>query len=321
MSSFDTRPTYNAEASHFIAKIKAGLYKWTADITWKEANKFAAPLSFNAQSRTTGKYAGAKVIHATSEDALRAQLRQLDPSVKFVVEPNKSTALGTPITMSDSDAKMLEEMRVDPDVSDIVYNRACRQFGTPPQKRPDFTVAPAVVEKSLPYSETEIGELNHTFLQIFLRQHPELVEAGHGPYNTDVLLSYHRDSGLSVLTLASLDRAFQECQALHFFRTVLSGTRTRGQSDTNVVRSYSFDAVQAYRRSDEEPPAPAPPPPGSPQEAAENARVLRLAKNQVRQLHPSWNEKSGEFNRSVTEVVRSWAISENPNLAKKSGHF
>jgi hypothetical protein len=322
MSSFDTRPAYNAEASHFTATIKAGNLKWTAVIDWKEANKFADPLSFNAQPRTTGKYAGAKVIHATSEDALRKQLRQIDPSVKFVAAAHKTTALGTSITkLSDSDAKMLEGMRVDPDVSDIVYNRACRQFGAPPQKRPDFTVAPAVVEKS-PYSEKEQGELNHAFLRIFLdKKHPELRESGHEAFNKKVLLRWHADSGLSILTMASLDRAFQECSALQFFRSALSGTRTRGQSDSNVVRSYSFDAIQAYRRSDEPAQPVQPPASGRPEKAAANARVLRLAKNQVRQLHPSWNEKSGEFNKSVTEVIRSWAINENPNLAKKSGHF
>jgi hypothetical protein len=322
MSSFDSRPAYNAEASHFTATIKAGTYKWTAELEWKEANKFAAPLSFNALSRTTGKYAGAKVIHAANEEALRAQLRQIDPSVRFIATTNKTTALGTAITaLSDSDATMLEGMRTDSSVSDTLYNRACRQFGTPPQKRPDFTVAPTVVTKS-PYSETETGELNTAFLRLFLdKYHPELKENGHEAFNRDILLRWHTDSGLRILTLASLERALQECSALQFFRSALSGTRTRGQSDSNLVRSYSFDAVQEYRRSDEEPPAQPPPPQGSPQEAAENARVLRLAKNQVRQLHPSWNEKSGEFNKSVTEVIRSWAINENPNLARKSGHF
>ena len=134
-------------------------------------------------------------------------------------------------------------------------------------------------------------------------------------------LNWHRDSGLTILTLASLEQAFQECRALQFFRTARSGTRTRGQSNSNVVRSYSFDAIEAYRRPAEEEQPAAPPPPGSPQEVAENARVLRLAKDQVRQLHPSWSEKSGEFNKSVTDVIRSWAINENPNLAKKAGHF
>jgi hypothetical protein len=322
MSSFDSRPAYNAEASHFTAKIKAGTYKWVAEIDWKEANKFKDPLSFNAQARTTGKYAGAKVISATSEETLRAHLRQLDPSVRFVATTNKTTALGTAITsLSDSDAKMLEGMRVDPDVSDVVYNRACRQFGASPEKRPDFTVAPANVEKS-PYSETETGELNHAFLRLFLdKKHPELKERGHEAFNKEVLLRWHVDSGLSILTMASLDRAFQECSALQFFRSALSGTRTRGQNDSNVVRAYSFPKIQEYRNPPQEEQPSAPPPPGSPQEAAENARVLRLAKNQVRQLHPSWNEKSGEFNKSVTEVIRSWAINENPNLAKKSGHF
>jgi hypothetical protein len=320
MSSFDTRPSYHAEASHFTAKIKAGTFKWTAELDWKDANKFAAPLSFNAQARTTGKYAGAKVISATSEETLRAHLRQLDPSVKFVAEPNKKSSLGTPITMSDSDAKMLEGMRVDPDVSDIVYNRACRQFGQSPQTRPDFTTPTAVVAKS-PYSETETGELNAAFLRIFLdKQHPELKENGHEAFNRDILLNWHRDSGLNVLTTASLEQAFTECCELQFFRTALSGTRTRGQSDSNVVRSYSFQKIQDYRNPPQEE-QPVAPPPGSPQEAAENARVLRLAKNQVRQLHPSWSEKSGEFNKSVTEVIRSWAINENPNLARKSGHF
>jgi hypothetical protein len=321
MSSFDTRPAYNADASHFTATIKAGTYKWTAELEWKEANKFAAPLSFNAQSRTTGKYAGAKVISATSEEALRAQLRQIDPSVIFIATTNKTTALGTAITaLSDSDATMLEGMRTDSSVSDTLYNRACRQFGTPPQKRPDFTVTPTVVEKS-PYTETETGELNHAFLRIFLdKKHPELKESGHEPFNTEVLLRWHRDSGLNILTMASLDRAFEECDALRFFRSALSGTRTRGQNDSSVVRAYSFQKIQDYRNPPQEE-QPAPPPPGSPQEAAENARVLRLAKNQVRQLHPSWNEKSGEFNKSVTEVIRRWAINENPNLAKKSGHF
>jgi hypothetical protein len=319
MSSFDSRPAYNAEASHFTAKIKAGLYKWTAELDWKEANKFAAPLSFNAQARTTGKYAGAKVIHAANEEALRAQLRQIDPSVKFVAEPNKKSSLGTPITMSDSDAKIIEGMRTDSSVSDTLYNRACKQFGASPQKRPDFTVAPTVVTKSLYDSETT-GELNHAFLRIFLdKKHPELKESGHEAFNTEVLLRWHKDSGLGVLTMASLDRAFQECSELQFFRNSLSGTRTRGESP-NVVDSYSFQKIQDYRNPPQEEHA-APPPPGSPQEAAENARVLRLAKNQVRQMHPSWSEKSGEFNKSVTEIVRSWAINENPNLAKKSGHF
>ena len=322
MSSFDTRPSYHAEASHFTAKIKAGAYKWTAELDWKEANKFKDPLSFNAQARTTGKYAGAKVIHAANEEALRAQLRQIDPSVKFIATTNKTTALGTAITaLSDSDATMLEGMRTDSSVSNTLYNRACKQFGEPPQKRPDFSVPPAVVEKS-PYTETETGELNHAFLQLFLKQHPELKENGHEAFNRDILLRWHTDSGLRILTLASLERAFQECGALQFFRSALSGTRTRGQNDSNLVRTYSFDAVQEYRRSDEpEQPAQPPPQQGSPQEAAENARVLRLAKNQVRQLHPSWSEKSGEFNKSVTEVIRSWAINENPNLARKSGHF
>jgi hypothetical protein len=321
MSSFHTRPAYNAEASHFTATIKAGNLKWTAVIDWKEENKFADPLSFNARPRTTGKYAGAKVIHATSEEALRAQLRQIDPSVKFVAEPNKKSSLGTPITMSDSDAKILEGMRTDSSVSDTLYNRACRQFGEPPQKRPDFTVTPTVVTKS-PYSETETGELNHAFLRIFLdKKHPELKENGHEAFNREVLLRWHKDSGLNILTMASLDRAFEECDALRFFRSALSGTRTRGQNDGSVVRAYSFQKIQDYRNPPQEEQPAAPPPPGSPQEAAENARVLRLAKNQVRQLHPSWNEKSGEFNKSVTEVIRSWAINENPNLAKKSGHF
>jgi len=320
MSSFDTRPGYNAEASHFTAKIKAGNLKWTAELDWKEANKFADPLSFNAQHRTTGKYAGPRVIHATSEETLRAHLRQLDPSVKFVAENSKKSSLGTPIIMSDSDAKMLEKMRVDTDVSDVVYNRACRQFDAPPQKRPDFTAPPTVVAKS-PYSETETGELNHAFLRIFLdKQHPELKENGHEAFNREILLRWHRDSGLQILTLASLKRAHVECSELGFFRTALSGTRSRGQ-DPNIVHTYSFQKIQEYRNPPQEEQPPAPPPPGSPQEAAENARVLRLAKNQVRQLHPSWSEKSGEFNKSVTEVIRGWAINENPNLAKKSGHF
>jgi hypothetical protein len=320
MSSFDSRPAYNAEASHFTATIKAGTYKWTAELDWKEANKFKDTLSFNAQARTTGKYAGAKVIHAANEEALRAQLRQIDPSVKFVAVTNKRTALGTAITMTDSDANILEGMRTDSSVSDTLYNRACRQFGTPPQKRPDFTVAPAVVEKS-PYTETETGELNHAFLQLFLKQHPELKENGHEAFNRGILVNWHRDSGLSVLTMASLDRAFQECQALQFFRTARSGVRTRGQNDSNLVRTSSFQKIQDYRNPPQEEQTAPPPPPGSPQEAAENARVLRLAKNQVRQLHPSWSEKSGEFNKSVTDVIRSWAINENPNLARKSGHF
>jgi hypothetical protein len=321
MSSFDSRPSYNAEASHFTATIKAGNLKWTAVIDWKEANKFADPLSFNALPRTTGKYAGAKVISATSEEALRAQLRQLDPSVKFIATTNKTTALGTAITtLSDSDAKMLEGMRIDPDVSDIVYHRACRQFGAPTQKRPDFRVPPTVVTKS-PYSETETGELNHAFLRIFLdKTHPELKETNHEHYNTQVLLNWHQDSGLKVLTLASLGQAFEECNALEFFRNSLSGTRSRGQS-LNIVRSYSWDKIQAYRRGPQEEQPSTPPPPGSPQEAADNVRILRLAKNQVRQLHPTWSEKSGEFSKSVTEVFRSWAINENLNLTKKSGIF
>jgi hypothetical protein len=322
MSSFDNRPAYNAEASHFTAKIKAGLYKWTAVIDWKEANKFADPLSFNAQARTTGKYAGAKVIHATSEDALRAQLRHLDPSVKFIAEPNKKTALGTSISkLSDSDATMIEGMRTDSSVSDTLYNRACRQFGATPEKRPDFTVPPTVVTKS-PYSETETGELNSAFLRLFLdKYHPELKENGYEAFNREILLRWHRDSGLGVLTLASLEQARAECSELGFFRTASSGTRIRGGSP-NIVHSYSFQKIQDYRNPplEEQPIAP-PPPPGSPQEAAENARVLRLAKNQVRQLHPGWNERSGEFAKSVTEVIRTWAINENPNLARKSGHF
>jgi hypothetical protein len=320
MSSFDTRPSYQAEASHFTATIKAGNLKWTAVIDWKEANKFAAPLSFNAQARTTGKYAGAKVISATSEEALRAQLRQLDPSVKFVAATNKKTALGTAITMTDSDAKILEGMRTDSSVSDTLYNRACRQFGTPPQKRPDFTVAPAVVAKS-PYTETETGELNAAFLRLFLdKYHPELKENGHEAYNREILLNCHKDSGLNVLTLASLEQARAECSELGLFRTALSGTRTRGQAP-DIVHTYSWEKIQDYRRPTQEEQPVAALPPGSPQEAAENARVLRLAKNQVRQLHPGWDEKSGEFAKSVTEVIRTWAINENPNLARKSGHF
>jgi hypothetical protein len=316
MSSFNSRPTYQAEASHFTAKIKAGTYKWVAKIDWKEANKFAAPLSFNAQARTTGKYAGAKVISAASEEALRAHLRQLDPSVKFVAGNGSSkTKSGT-----SADADLLERMRVDSAVSNSSYCNAARQFGQQPQPRPDFTVAPAVVEKS-PYSEKETGEINLAFLQVFLKQHPELTEAGHGPYNTEVLLRWHRDSGLNILTLASLEQSRSECSELGFFRTARSGTRTRGQIDSNVVRAYSFQRIQDYRNPPQEEQAAPPPPPGSPQEAAENARVLRLAKNQVRQLHPNWSEKSGEFNKSVTDIVRSWAINENPNLARKSGHF
>jgi hypothetical protein len=112
-----------------------------------------------------------------------------------------------------------------------------------------------------------------------------------------------------------------EHEPVFFQRLLLADTRSRGQSDSNVVRSYSFQKIQDYRNPPQEEQPAAPPPPGSPQEATESARVLRLAKNQVRQLHPSWNEKSGEFNKSVTEVIRSWAINENPNLAKKSGHF
>jgi hypothetical protein len=78
-------------------------------------------------------------------------------------------------------------------------------------------VAPANVEKS-PYSETETGELNHAFLRLFLdKKHPELKERGHEAFNKEVLLRWHVDSGLSILTMASLDRAFQECSALQFF--------------------------------------------------------------------------------------------------------
>jgi hypothetical protein len=321
MNSFDTRPSYQAEASHFTATIKAGNLKWTAVIDWKEANKFADPLSFNARPRTTGKYAGAKVIHATNEEALRAQLRQIDPSVKFVAEPSKKTALGTAITMTDSDAKILEGMRTDSSVSDTLYNRACRQFGAPPQKRPDFTVAPTVVTKS-PYSETETGELNHAFLQIFLKQHPELKENGHEAFNREILLRWHADSGLRILTLASLERAFQECSALQFFRSAFSGTRTRGQADSNLVRSYSFEAIQAYRRSDE-PEQPAQlPAPGSPEEMADRRRVMKLATEHVQNLHPLWKPSSGEFQRELLKTVKEFAAASNPKLGVgKVAHF
>ena len=321
MSSFDTRPAYNAEASHFTAKIKAGLYKWTAELDWKEANKFKDPLSFNAQARTTGKYAGAKVIHAANEEALRAQLRQIDPSVTFVAVTNKKTALGTSITtLSDSDATMLEGMRVDPDVSDIIYNRACRQFGAPPQKRPDLTVAPAVVEKS-PYSQQEQGELNHAFLQIFLKQHPELKENGHEAFNRDILLRWHADSGLRILTLSSLERAFQECNALQFFRSALSGTRTRGQSD-NLVRSYSFERIQEYRRPAEPEQPERPPAPGSPEEAADRRRIMKLATQHIQTLHPLWKPSSGEFQRELLKTVKEFAVASNPKLGVgKIAHF
>jgi hypothetical protein len=322
MSSFDTRPAYNAEASHFTAKIKAGLYKWTAELDWKEANKFKDPLSFNAQARTTGKYAGAKVIHAASEEALRAQLRHINPSVKFIAVTNKKTALGTSISkLSDSDATMLEGMRVDPDVSDIVYNRACRQFGATPEKRPDFTVVPAVVEKS-PYTAKETGELNHAFLRLFLdKKHPELKENNHEHYNTQVLLNWHKDSGLNILTMASLDRAFEECNALQFFRSAQSGVRTRGQSD-NLVRSYSFERIQEYRRPAEPEQPEQPPAPGSPEEAADRRRVMKLATEHVQHLHPLWKPSSGEFQRELLKTVKEFAISSNLKLGVgKIAHF
>jgi hypothetical protein len=315
MSTTFTTPKYAAQGKRFSADIVGGTYTWKATLAWKAAPARDSGLN---PSRTVGQESGPRVITAASESALRAALQNLDSSVKFVKAQVSKSKLGTPTAGSSADADLLEQMRVDPAVSNSSYCNAARQFGQQPQPRPGFTL-PAVVEKSSPYSQQEQGELNHAFLQIFLKQHPELVEAGHGPYNTQVLLNWHKDSGLNVLTLASLEQARAECSELGFFRTALSGTRTRGESP-NIVHLYSFQRIQDYRNPPQEAQT-APPPPGSPQEAAENARVLRLAKNQVRQLHPSWSEKSGEFNKSVTEVIRRWAVNENPNLARKSGHF
>src|ERR1700722_6421964 len=98
------------------------------------------------------------------------------------------------------------------------YCNAARRFGQQPQPRPDFTAAPTVVEKS-PYSQQEQGELNHAFLRIFLdKKHPQLNESGHEPFNTEVLCRWYNDSGLSVLTMASLEQAHAECSNLGFFR-------------------------------------------------------------------------------------------------------
>jgi hypothetical protein len=315
MSTTFTTPKYAAEGKRFSADIVGGTYTWKATLAWKAVPARNSGLN---PSRTAGHESGPRVITAASESALRAALQNLDASVKFVKAQVSKSKLGTPTVGSSADADLLEQMRRDPAVSNSSYCNAARQFGQQPPPRPDFA-APAVVEKSSPYSEKETGELNFAFLQLFLKNHPELTGAGHGPYNTQVLLNWHQDSGLTVLTLASLEQARTECSELGFFRTALSGTRSRGESP-NIVHSYSFQKIQDYRNPPQEEQV-LPPPPGSPQEAAENARVLRLAKNQVRQLHPSWNEKSGEFNKSVTEVIRSWAVNENPNLARKSGHF
>jgi hypothetical protein len=317
MSTTFTTPKYAAEGKRFSADIVGGTYTWKATLAWKAAPARDSGLN---PSRTVGQESGPRVITAASESALRAALQNLDASVKFVKAQVSKSKLGTPTAGSSADADLLEQMRVDPAVSNSSYCNAARQFGQQPQPRPDFTL-PAVVEKSSPYSEKETGELNHAFLQLFLKQHTELTEAGHGPYNTQVLLNWHKDSGLNVLTLASLEQARAECSELGFLRTALSGTRTRGGSP-NMVHSYSFQKIQEYRRPAEEEQPAQPPAPGSPEEAADRRRVMKLATQHVQNLHPLWKPSSGEFQRELLKTVKEFAIASNPKLGVgKVAHF
>jgi hypothetical protein len=313
---------YSAKASRFDAQITSGQYTWRAELDWKPAH--TANRSSFAADRTAGKESGPRVVHASSEGALRAELQRLDETVRFVKPIASRTDFGTKITASNADAELLEQMRIDPTVSDTVYNRACKNFGAPIGKRPDF--APTPIEKpTSPYSAEEREQLNGAFLETFLRLHPELTAAGHQDYNSRVLIQWHRDSGLEFLTKKSLEQAHSECFALGFFRTATSGTRTRGElPQSNIVYSYSWEKIQNLRNPPEEP-AKRTIAPGSPEESADRARLLRLATNHVASLNPGLNSKSGEFQRQVMALVREWAINPamggNPNLARKAGHF
>jgi len=318
MSTTFTVPKYAAEAKRFSGEITGGSYVWKACLDWKPAPAKDAGLN---PSKTVGRETGPRVITAGSEAFLHAELRRLDPSVKFVKASTSKTKLGTTIATTDSDANLLEQMRVDPAVSNTSYCNACRQFGQQARPRPDFTAAPVTVDKS-PYSEKETGEINYAFLQYFLRTHPELTAAGHGPHNTSVLMSWHQDSGFKVLNASSLAQAHAECSELGFFRTQLSGVRSRGVSP-NIVHSYSFQKIQDYRREKDEIANPQPasrPAQGSPEDFADRARILRLATNHVKQT-TSLNPASGEFARKRDALIREWAIESSPNLARKAGHF
>jgi hypothetical protein len=323
MSLFDNQSGgFTAEGERFKATVtqSASGLVWKAKLEYKTAPQQTSR-SFNSTPRSTFKYSGAESITAVSAEAMRAALRRIDPNVQFFAgtsAPGQRTALGTPIgKVSDKDAAMLEAMRVDvANVSDASYASACRQMGTKPQARPDKELPYKIVS---PYTPEEQKHLNSAFLGSLYQLHPELRNDGEqGNFNAALIAQWHADEGLDIFTERSLTQAYNELSNLQNFRTDAVGVRKRGTTNP-PVHSYSRAEVLAFRRgmAGEPEPAAAPIAQGSPEDVAARARVLKLAREHVRNTQPQLKPNSGEYNKAVDQILKEWAVESNPSIGKQ----
>lgn len=302
-------PSYRVYGQFFNARVTSGSRTWTAELTWKDPSN-AGPGSITTldEASLRNKLENLDRQRASVMDALSIPRASSLRYVREAAEPTKAEAAS-----NELDAKLLEQMRIDPKTSDAAYFNYCRKLGVKHQARPDFT-APAAVEQS-PYTAQETAEINNAWLAHFMTKvHPELLEANHGEYNKSVLLQWHADEGLRAMTTDSLIRAHAECFTLQFFRTPLVGKR--GYGNASSVRPYDRSEIERLRQENNELANPQP-------VQVSPERVKAMAKERVKQFFPQLRPGTREYELKIDEVLLSWARQDtdagkgNPNLGTR----
>jgi len=276
------------ESNSFKGTITHGTYTWTASLQWKSGYK-----------------PGPGVITAISEESLRANLKQLDASVTFYVN-----ASGAPLVSADEVA--LEQMRVDPAVSDEAYRNACRGFKQTPKARPDFNAA-AQAATTLSHRLPTFAEQNEARMN-FNRTHPEIMSGPHATFNASLIDRFLFDENLPS-TFSTLNKACEELSLGEMFRDNTSGTR-----GGRIVKPYDIDVLRRIRRRND---APAP----VRRTAAEHQRerndeklsLVARARQAVLAEYPELTPQpgsgeSGELRKLIDAQLLEWARQENPRM-------
>lgn len=280
--------TLTFESNSFKGSITHGTYAWTASLQWKPGYK-----------------PGPGSITAITEEKLRVNLRQLDGSVNFYVNAN-----GAPIASADEG--LLEQMRVDPTVSDAAYRNACNGFKQTPKARPDFNAAAQAATTLSRRMPTFAEQL--TARQNFNATHPEIMSGPFATFNASLIDRWLADENLPS-TFATLNQACEELAIGEMFRDNTSGTR-RGR----IVKPYDIEVLRKIRRRND---APAP----VRRTAAEHQRgrneeslsIVARARQVVLAEYPEFTPQpgsgeSGELRKLIDAQLLVWAREENPRM-------
>jgi len=222
-----------------------------ADLTWKEP------------------YKGAAQIVAFSSDQLDAALRKLDPAIKFLVKHAGEDSA----SLSQEDT-ILENMRLDPLVTDVQYQSACARFKRAPKPR------------KMVFTQQALD------FDAFRKAHPSLAYGGFAEQNESLILQLLDDDNLDV-NPANLERAFQELSAACCLRSF-----DTGQPGGRIVQKYDHDNIVAMRQQARM--AAVRPP--------ENLSPVDLqAWNLIHAQFPTLDTRSQAFAKRLSSQIVEWA--------------